>query len=500
MGRGILTGLVWGVVVGFGVIAIANEVVEPVTITYDPPAAAGDLGVTQSALPGETPAPDLEPEGAAGEPDRSGAQPDVATTVAPRDAAPVPQDIEAAPKPQITTREGAPVAPQDGTAPQTQTATTDTPTLTAPQGLAPQTATGDALPQVELALPDRAPQPLLDTQTRVAPQPPLEGSAPTDPAPLEDAQPEEGVSELETPDAGDAQSAMPGVVKDEPAPTEPAEKPAFGERVTAFTDRTDARKSARLPTIGGNASLAAPEPAASASVPAYIANAASVDAPRPGPLLSIVLIDTGDIAPDDGMIAALPFAVTIGVDALDAQAPDRGDAFIAQGHEVLALVGLPDGASPQDVAVTLGEVRHVMPHAIGFLDTPAASYQSRRQIAAQVVATAQESGHALLTYQRGLDSLEQEAMRAKTPAALVFRDIDGRGQDTDAIKRFLDQAAFRAGVDGEIILVARTKPDTLKAITEWALGTRAASVSMVPFSTLLIARDGDQTTDGFDKP
>lgn len=55
------------------------------------------------------------------------------------------------------------------------------------------------------------------------------------------------------------------------------------------------------------------------------------------------------------------------------------------------------------------------------------------------------------------------------------------------MKRFIDQAAFRAGKDEHIVLVGRAKPDTIQALAEWALGNRAASVSLVPLSYLLTA-------------
>jgi polysaccharide deacetylase 2 family uncharacterized protein YibQ len=75
------------------------------------------------------------------------------------------------------------------------------------------------------------------------------------------------------------------------------------------------------------------------------------------------------------------------------------------------------------------------------------------------------------------------------PAALVFRDFDAEGQSSDEIRRILDQAAFRARQEGAVILVGRASPGTLAALTEWALGSRAASVALAPVSAALLAQD-----------
>ena len=67
----------------------------------------------------------------------------------------------------------------------------------------------------------------------------------------------------------------------------------------------------------------------------------------------------------------------------------------------------------------------------------------------------------------------------------MFRDIDGAGQDRAAIRRFIDQAAFRAGQEGRVILVGHVRAETMAALAEWRLGTRAASVDLAPISAVL---------------
>jgi len=200
-------------------------------------------------------------------------------------------------------------------------------------------------------------------------------------------------------------------------------------------------------------------------LPALLAYSADFNETPSGPVMSVILVDIAQLGPEDAALSHLPFPVTFAVDAMASQAGERALAYRDKGMEVLSMISLPDGATPQDAAVILSEAANLVPVSIGFLDVPSASFQASRQVAAQVVATAQESGRGLVTFPHRLNSLEQEAKRAKAPAALVFRDFDGRSQDVAAMKRFLDQAAFQAGTGKTVVLLGRSKPDTIQA---WA--------------------------------
>ena len=476
--RGIVTGLGWGSLVGFGLITIANEFVAPVDITLKGPETETAAPASLAPESGEATAPEVTPEMPAAEPDRAGAQPDVSTPDSDTDAAPQ-TDAMAAPKPDVAAPDTlAPVDDTPATAPQ---AAPDSPVLAPPQTLEPQAPGAEAMPAIDMA-PPAAPVPVAPEVAEgvMAPEAPSEEPAEAaEPAVAEENTPETAMAPpLETPAEGDSLPQDP-----EPASRFDSAAKPLGQKVTAFTEREDNRISSRLPTVAGNSAEAPVVEAA--DLPALVANAATFEATVTGPMLSVVLVDIGAIGPDDPAIAALPFPVSFGIDAQATGATGRAEGYRARDFEVLAMVEVPEGSSPQEAAINLNAARDTVPVAVGFLDVPAASFQASRQIAAQVVATATETGHAVVTFPRGLDALEQEAQRAEAPAALVFRDFDGRGQDGAAMKRFLDQAAFRAGIDGKIVLVGRSKPDTLAALAEWALSTRAASVTLVPLSVLL---------------
>jgi polysaccharide deacetylase 2 family uncharacterized protein YibQ len=86
----------------------------------------------------------------------------------------------------------------------------------------------------------------------------------------------------------------------------------------------------------------------------------------------------------------------------------------------------------------------------------------------------------------GLDTAQKLAAKAGVPSATVFRDFDSAGQDDAAIRRFLDQAAFRAGQEEVgVIMVGRLRPDTISALLLWGLQDRASRVALAPVSALL---------------
>ena len=86
--------------------------------------------------------------------------------------------------------------------------------------------------------------------------------------------------------------------------------------------------------------------------------------------------------------------------------------------------------------------------------------------------------------------MQKLAARKGVPSAVVFRDFDGAGQTPDTIRRFLDQAAFRADQEGVVIMLGRVRPETISALLVWGLQDRASRVALSPLSAALL-RDTD---------
>jgi polysaccharide deacetylase 2 family uncharacterized protein YibQ len=54
------------------------------------------------------------------------------------------------------------------------------------------------------------------------------------------------------------------------------------------------------------------------------------------------------------------------------------------------------------------------------------------------------------------------------------------------IRRFLDQAAFKAGLESGVIMMGRLRPETVSALLLWGLQDRAGQVALAPISAVLL--------------
>ena len=57
------------------------------------------------------------------------------------------------------------------------------------------------------------------------------------------------------------------------------------------------------------------------------------------------------------------------------------------------------------------------------------------------------------------------------------------------IRRFVDQAAFRARQESGVILLGRVRPDTISALTLWGNANRAGQVALAPVSAVLTGQN-----------
>lgn len=286
----------------------------------------------------------------------------------------------------------------------------------------------------------------------------------------------------------------------------PGTSQGFGVRVKPLTERqVPGVKTSRLPRIGDPAPE--PTPAATeateateaeaaeaaaedqAKLSALARNAAPFENPDEKPLFSVVLIDVGAKGLDRATLQTFSFPVTFAIDPSEPTAAEAAATYRAAGFEVMILpTGLPSGAQPQDVEVTMSTHLTTVPQAVGILDLAEGGLGSNQQLAAQLLAVAKDDGHGIVFYDRGLNSAKRAADRAEQPAGLVFRQLDAGNERSTVIRRYLDRAAFKAGQEGQVIMVGHTYAETVTALFEWALEGKAEQVSLAPVSTVLRAQ------------
>lgn len=216
------------------------------------------------------------------------------------------------------------------------------------------------------------------------------------------------------------------------------------------------------------------------------ANAASFDGATGAALFSVVVIDAGEegLKPEKLAEAGLPVSIAIDPTRPDAQA--RMAAYRAAGLEVMALAAdLPAGASPGEVATAVSGYTDLLGQSMALLDPLDGRIVKARSLLDPVLSTLKTSGHGFLTYRQGLGSAEQTAARVGVPAATIFRVLDAEGEHPNKIKRYLSRAAFAAKQDGSVIVLARSFPESMAALAEWALEQDDSRLQLAPVSAVL---------------
>ncbi|MDJ0627203.1 MAG: divergent polysaccharide deacetylase family protein [Rhodobacter sp.] len=439
MGRGFLSGIVWGVIVAALGLGVASQFAGRVDLTSPEPEVAAVAVPPGSEFNRER--PETQPALPQNEGRPAATEPPQVPAVEPGALSPPVADTEPAAEPETGQPEAMALpVPETGAPPQVsagpEEAVLPAPSATRPPEPAPDIA------------------PIADT-----PEGP-EAAAPDLPA-------------------GDAAGIGAAPAPDVPPSTLPGDFVGLRLPVPEIEDMAPGVTTDRLPSIG-----AQPE-AEAAAEPALQAFAVPFEAEADASLMAVVLLDPGPEREDPAVLAEFPVPISVAVDATGADAAEAAAAYRAAGLEVVALTPLPPGAAPADVEVAFQEYLSSVPESVAVLDVPEALLQANRPRAVQVADILAASGHGMVTYDKSLNAGLQIAEAAGVKAVTVFREFDDGAQDATTIKRFLDQGAFRAGQDAGVVMVGTLRPETLSALAEWALGTRAETISLAPISALL---------------
>lgn len=357
--------------------------------------------------------------------------------------------------------------------------------VTLPDAAAPDIALDDpilpnpmALAPMEPSAPDTL---AIETQTAPRVQADADIAAPATPTPDTDI--------ATAPSAPDAQPTETPADVVFGAPDERTDgRPTIGTPAAITSERDTGVTINRLPTALSGEQVARDAQAA-VQGPAITRFGQSFANPDDKPLMSVLLMDVGsDLLGGEVGIAALrsfPYPLSFAVDVSLPDAAERMKIYRDEGFEVLAMVDLPQGAQPSDAETTLAVAFSRLPEVIGVLEGLGAGLQPDRATADQVTAILGQGGYGLVTQDKGLNTMPKLAVKEGVPAAPVFRDFDSKGQTSTVIRRFLDQAAFKAGIEGSVIMMGRMRPETISALLVWGLQDRASQVALAPISAVL---------------
>jgi|GEM_PF-966813 len=306
-----------------------------------------------------------------------------------------------------------------------------------------------------------------------------------------------GRAPRETAEAEPATEDDPSLSPDERVALAEAENPEAGPTLPS-SNLIERRMQGIGPDIGTPGPGAGPAPSAAPSVTATPLEI-DPDAPvaeltgdpmvdfrqpfeNPGdlPVMAVILLDYG------GPMIDVPVNATIALDATLPDAAERAAAYFAMGFEVAVMPDMTGGGSAEDTAQALRASLSAVPFSLAVVEDPSRPLGTASDTVETILDGLSDSGHGLVTLPQGQNRAQQLAARAEVPAGLVFRQIDNQGQDLAAVKRFLDNAAFRARQQETVILLGRNRPETTGAILEWRLGNRASSVELAPLSAVLV--------------
>ncbi|AUQ74254.1 divergent polysaccharide deacteylase family protein [Phaeobacter piscinae] len=257
---------------------------------------------------------------------------------------------------------------------------------------------------------------------------------------------------------------------------ETGSRPRIGTPVRPLTERDQAN----APAVGSQTNAQAD------GVP-FERNAEAFTPEADRALMSIVLIDDADAIGAEAL-QDFPYPLSFALDPRDPEAAAKMARHRAAGFEVMLIADLPRDAAPQDAETALQVWLKTLPEAVAVLEGVTTGFQGNRPLADQMATALGAMGYGMVTQDAGLNTVQKLALREGVPAGVVFRDFDGAGQDPRAIRRFLDQAAFRAGQEGAVIMLGRVQPDTISALLIWGLQDRANRVSLAPISASLRAK------------
>jgi polysaccharide deacetylase 2 family uncharacterized protein YibQ len=494
---------------------------EAATAPGSRPAVAEDAQALDAPAPTEDTQPQVSALEAAPEAPGPGARPGT-----PDDAASAPTVSGAAAPPQAVPDSGALTpAPQDG----------------APLPARPQpddTAPVSRDPSAPVTTPDSEPAPVIATRPTEEPKPAPEPgevgepdtsvSDPAKPQSIETSMPSDRTTMPAQPQDGDSKPQADVTAAAEPRADTPAVTPrapqvapepeaprappvvrpppgseatvesddaATAPRIAALPQNDDSTTEELRPTIGQRvvplternaaATVAAPD-AGTADAAPLNRFAQSYENADGKPMMAIVLIDDAQSVGVEAL-RDFPYPVTFAVDPAAPDAAAKMARHRAAGFEVLALVNLPTNGTAQDAEVALAASFARLDEAIGVLEGTGTGIQGNRALSDQVTAFVGATGRGLITQGSGLNTVPKLAVRDGVPAAPVFRDFDGAGQTPTVMRRFLDQAAFRARQEGAVVMLGRVRPDTISALLIWGLQDRSDELSLAPASAVLRA-------------
>jgi len=380
--------------------------------------------------------------------------------------------------------------------------TRETPVLPNPQSLVPVVPDADAPVAIDTApadpMPEDAPEIGADApEVEAAPE--NDSQAPDVETTVDAAPVTQTPDALNAPEAGDTAQIV-GTEAPAPLPDDAPEVETDVAPVTEVVTDTPLASTNGMPTgvagvrvnslfdnnttVEGADATEDPD-TSSEDAPAFERYAADAANPDNRPEVSVILIDDGSFGGAVSAVSGVSFPVTVMMNPSIPNATERMKAYRDAGIEVGVLAALPASATATDVEIFFEAAFTTLPETVAVLDAGVESLQADPEVMSQAIAALSDDGRGLVTMSSGLNTSLRAAQEQGVPTTLIYRNLDSEGQDARVIRRFMDQAAFRARQESGVVLLGQIRGETISALIQWGAANRASQVAMVPVSKVL---------------
>jgi polysaccharide deacetylase 2 family uncharacterized protein YibQ len=212
----------------------------------------------------------------------------------------------------------------------------------------------------------------------------------------------------------------------------------------------------------------------------YASNPENVDG-RPLVALALVATDSVNLTKLD----ELSYPVTVAIAADHPDAMNWIEALRRRDQEVAVTLDLASAATFKDIETNLTAILSKLNKTVAVMEKSRGGLQQSRTQNQTVPDVLSRSGHGLITYRNGLNSIQKNARNVGLFSAIVAENlVDLSPSD---MQRRLDRVLLEATKEGSkgALIVAPISDPVLQLISEWSAQDRAQRVQFVPVSQYL---------------
>ena len=201
------------------------------------------------------------------------------------------------------------------------------------------------------------------------------------------------------------------------------------------------------------------------------------------PLIALALVATDSI--NLTQLDELSYPVTVAIAADHPDAVNWIEALRRRDQEVAITLDLAGDATVKDIETNLTAILSKLKKTVAVMEQSRGGLQQSRTQNQAVPDILSRSGHGLITYRIGLNSIHKNARNVNLFSAIVAENLTGLSPAD--MQRRLDRVLLEATKEGTkgALIVAPISGPVLQLISDWSAQDRAQRVQFVPVSQYL---------------